>query len=170
VLSGLPGSGKSHLARELAARLPIALVESDALRKTLVKRPNYSQRESGRLFSACHALLEDLLARGVPCLLDATNLKEAYRRPLYAIAERTGARLLLVEVRADEEVVRQRLRGRVSGKDPRDRSEATTDVYETMRLEMEPIERQHIVVDASGDTAAAVDDILRHLEEAGVCG
>ena len=164
LLSGLPGSGKSHLAKHIAARYPLAVLNSDALRKALVTRPTYSQKESARLFPAIHALLEDLLRRGVPALFDATNLKEAHRLPLYEIAERTGARLLVVEVRADDEVVRQRLHGRWVREDPGDVSEATVQVYEMMRDEAEPITRPHIVVDTShDDLGPAVDRIVGEL-------
>ncbi len=166
VLSGLPGSGKSHLARELSRRYSFAVLESDSLRKALVKRPTYSQKESGRLFSACHALLEDLLDAGVSALLDATNLKESHRRPLYRIAERTGARLLLVEVRADQDVVRERFACRATSDNPRDRSDATLDVYESMRREAEPIERSHLTVDTSTDIGSVVDRIVGELVHA----
>ena len=164
VLSGLPGSGKSHLARDIARRYPLALLESDALRKALIKRPVYSQKESARLFTACHALLGGLLSNGIPALLDATNLKEMHRRPLYSIAERAGARLLLVEVRAADEVARRRLEARLKAENPWDRSDATLDVYESMRGAAEPIERPHFVVDTSvDDLDQAVERIVGEL-------
>jgi len=165
VLSGLPGTGKSHLAREIARRHPFAVVESDALRKALVKRPSYSQQESARLFAACHELIRQLLLRGIPVLFDATNLKEAHRRPLYDIAQRTGARLLVVEVRAAEDVVRRRMQSRRAAENPLDRSDATLDVYHIMRGEAEPIEGPHIVVESdAGDDGDAVDRILLELK------
>jgi DegV family protein with EDD domain len=170
VLSGLPASGKSHLAREITRRHPFAILESDVLRKALVKRPSYSQRESARLFAAIHALLEDLLSTGVPTLFDATNLKEAHRRPLYEIAERTDARLLIVDVRAGDDVISSRLEARLRSENPADRSDATSDVYESMRRDAEPIARPHIVVDASSDIGPAVEEVLRHLSGARVCG
>ena len=157
---------RSHLARKLSRRYSIAVLESDSLRKALVKRPTYSQKESGRLFATCHALLEDLLSAGVPALLDATNLKEAHRRPLYRIAERTGARLLLVEVRADQDVVRERLARRATSDNHGDRSDATLDVYESMRREAEPIERPHLTVDTSVDIGPVVDRIVGELVHA----
>ena len=165
VLSGLPGTGKSHLAREIARRHPFALLESDTLRKTLVERPSYSQSESARLFAACHALIASLLEKRIPVLFDATNLREMHRRPLYDVAERTGARLLLVQVTAPEEVVRRRMEARAVRENPSDRSDATLDVYETMRRDAEPIERSHLVIDSAVDDAeGAVLKILRGLE------
>ena len=166
VLSGLPGSGKSHLAREITARYPLAVLASDALRRALVERPTYSQKESARLFAAIHALLEDLLRRRIPALVDATNLKETHRQPLYEIAERTRARLLVVEVQAADKIVRRRLNARRARRDPADISEATVEVYEMMREDAEPITRPHIVVDtAGGDISAAVACIIGELQK-----
>ena len=164
MLSGLPGSGKSHLASEICRRYPLAHLESDALRKALFKRPGYTQQESSRVFAAVHALLDSLLARGAPALLDATNLKEAHRQPVYDIAERHNAKLIIVQTIAPEAVVRRRMGARLAGANPLDRSDAGIDVYEAMRDEAEPIQREHLVVDTSGDVSSIVDMIVRELE------
>jgi len=167
LLSGLPGSGKSHLAREIGRRYPVAHVESDALRKALFARPVYSQRESSRLFTAIHALVDDLMSRGLPVLVDATNLKEAHRLPLYDMAEARRARLVVVHVEVPDPVARQRLEAKRRGGDPDNPSDADVNVYDAMRREEEPIWREHISVDASGSVAVAVDMIVRELEETG---
>jgi DegV family protein with EDD domain len=166
VLSGLPGTGKSHLARTIIPRYPLAVVESDAMRRALVSRPTYSQKESTRLFAAIHSLCEDLLRRGTPVLMDATNLKEVHRRPLYEIAKRTNARLLLVEARASDGVIRTRLAARRALDDPRELSEATISVYEMMRAEAEPIGCPHLVIDTSeGNIEADVSRIVAQLDD-----
>jgi predicted kinase len=165
VLSGLPGSGKSHLARQISARYPIAVLNSDALRKTLFVRPAYSQKESARLFSSVHRLIEDLLRNGIPTLLDATNLKSAHRRPLYEIAKRTGARLLVVHVSAADAVIRGRLQARRAAPGATDASDATVAVYEMMRREAEPIVHPHITVNATNDIQEAVEMIVGELRE-----
>ncbi len=164
VLSGLPGAGKSYLARGVCCRVAIAHVESDALRRALVARPTYSRQESARLFAACHLLLERLLERRVPVLLDATNLREEHRRPVYKIAERTGARLRVVVVRAPAGVARQRLLARRCGVSMQDRSEADEGVYEQMRATAEPVRRVHLSVNTGGSIAGAVDKIARWIE------
>ena len=106
VLSGLPGSGKTTFARNLAARVPLAILESDALRKALFTQPSYSANESRRLFGAIHQLAYELLLDGISVLVDATNLRESNRMELYGLAERADARLFLVCVEAPREVIR----------------------------------------------------------------
>jgi predicted kinase len=97
--------------------------------------------------------------------MDATNLREAHREQLYAIAERHGARLVLVSLRAPATVVEGRLAARARGADPEDLSEAGPEVYERMRGLDEPIARPHIVVDTSADIEPAIQAVLRELEE-----
>jgi len=87
-VSGLPGTGKSFFCGKLAERLHFLVLESDSLRKALSPTPSYTKQESSRLFQAIHLLIERLLKKGVPVILDATNLSERYREHLYSIGDR----------------------------------------------------------------------------------
>jgi DegV family protein with EDD domain len=161
VLVGLPGAGKSTFARRLRERAPVAVLESDRFRKLLFGRPTYSAEESRRLFRALHAAIETLLRRRVSCLLDATNLREEHRRPLYEIAERHGARLVVVQLEAPPEVVRSRLQRRRQAATPGDWSDAGPEVYERMREAVEPIGRPHLRVDSTADIGPAIEHVLK---------
>jgi len=165
VVSGLPGSGKSYFCRQLTSRHPLARLDSDALRKALFGQPAHSPEESSRLFSACHYVLDRLLGAGISALMDATNLREVHRRQLYDIAERHGAKLVLVSLRAPAAVVEGRLAARARRADPEDLSDAGPEIYERMRSLDEPIARPHIVVDTSADIEPAIETVLRELEE-----
>jgi predicted kinase len=161
VVAGLPGAGKSYFSRRLAERLPSVIVESDALRKALWPEPTYSTRESQRLFSACHRLIEQLLSEGIGVILDATNLQERHRERLYRIAERLRVKLILVWVEAPPGVIRERLRERSRGVDLQDHSEADWGVYRRMRDKAEKIGRGYFAVDTSRDISAVIGRIVR---------
>lgn len=161
VVSGLPGTGKSFFSRKLAERVPLLVLESDVLRKTLFPSPTYSAEESSQVFRAIHPLAEDLLKEGVSLVLDATNLSERFRERLYCIADRLGARLIVVRVQAPPEVVRQRMQGRAGYSDTV--SDADWSVYLKMRPSAEPISRNHFVVDTSRDISPAIERIVREI-------
>lgn len=163
VLVGLPGSGKSHLAREIKHRVPAVILDSDALRQALFADPQHTTKEHARLFPAIHVLMVRLLERGITIIVDATNLREANRRPFYRTAEDHGAKLVLVRVWAPKRVIRQRLAARDARASAADRSTATLDVYERMLADAEPIRRRHVSVDTSKDLGPAVDKIIRDL-------
>jgi predicted kinase len=161
IVSGLPGTGKSYFSRKLAEQLPSVIVESDALRKRLFPTPNYSAEESRRLFSACHRLIEECLGSGISVILDATNLVEHHREPLYRIAQRLQAKLILIQVEAPHELVRERLQGRAEGIDKEDKSDAGWTIYQKMKTRVERISRNYFAVDTSRDIAPVIDRIVR---------
>ena len=130
VVSGLPGTGKSYFCKKLAERLPSFILESDALRKVIFPTPTYTSQESSKLFQTIHYFVEELLKRGMPLILDATNLSERYRERLYNIADRLYARLILVRIEAPPDLVRERLKIRAEGKTPEDKSDADWAVYQ----------------------------------------
>ena len=161
VLVGLPGSGKSTVAEVLRARMGCVVLESDALRRLLVARPTYSSTESRRLFEAIHEAIAALLAEGVSVVLDATNVAESERAPLYDIAEQANARLVLVQVTAPEPTIRRRLAGRHENADGG--SDANLDVYERMQSRVEEIQRPHHLVDTSKEVAPVLDAVAKEM-------
>ena len=158
-VSGLPGTGKSYFCGELAERLSFVILESDALRKALSPSPGYSRQESAHLFQAVHLLIERLLKRGIPLILDATNLSERYRERLYHIADRLDVKLILVRVEAPPELVQERLKTRQEN--PETRSDADWAVYQRMKPTVQKISHNHYVVDTSRDIAPVLDKIVR---------
>jgi hypothetical protein len=164
VVSGLPGTGKSFFCRRMAERLPFLTLSSDALRKVLFTHPLYNEEENKRLFPACHALIEELLRGGIPLIFDATNLMERHREYLYHAAEKAGAKLILVWVKAPTEIVRQRLLAREKGLDSQDDSQAGWAVYQKMKPHGEKISRNYFVVDTSRDIAPVIDKIVRAIK------
>jgi len=161
VVSGLPGTGKSYFCSQLAERLPVIILESDALRKTLFSSPGYSSQESLRLFRACHLLIERLLKKGVSLIFDATNLSERYREYLYSIAERLDVKLVLVHVEAPPGVVYERLKARQENSETK--SDADWKVYQRMKPSVQKIRRNYYAVDTSRDITPVIDKIVRQV-------
>jgi predicted kinase len=162
-LSGLPGTGKSYFSQKLAQRLPLAILGSDALRKALFPHPNYSWRESARLFQACYYLIEELLRKSISLVLDATNLSERYRRQLYHIAERVGVKFILIRVDAPVKIVKQRLESRA--KDNISSSDADWAVYQYMKTRMDKIRHPHRVLNTTQDISTVLDWIVQQVKK-----
>ena len=164
LMCGLPGAGKTHFALRLAAEMPLQMIESDAARKALMVVPAYNAEENLRVFAACRRLMDELLDKGVPVLLDATNVTERDRAYSYTAAEGRGAEVVVVRVKAPESEVRRRLRRRERGLAKDGASNAGWDVYLKMRTREEPVARPHFVVDTSKDITPAIVKISNKLK------
>jgi len=141
--------------------LPLAVLESDCLRKVLFDMPSYSPQESSRLFGVIHGLIERLLKQGISLILDATNLSERHREFLYSIADHLDVRLILVRVEAPPEVVRGRLESRLGNGESV--SDADWAVYRRMKSSAQKISRRHYVVDTSRDITPVLDKVVREV-------
>ena len=162
MVSGLPGTGKSYLARKLAEREPFVVLEADFVRKTLFPQPTYTAWESHWVHRTIHALIRKFLAKGLRVIYDATNLIEYQRGMVYHIADKAGARLVIVVTVSPEEVVRERLRRRHEGqRDLGDISDATWQIYKRMARRQQAIRRNYLVVDTSQDLDQAIRKVLR---------
>lgn len=83
-LTGLSGSGKSAIARELAKQLhgrgiDAAHLESDVLRTQLTPFPRYDDKERDFFYNELKDLGAKLVKQGVPVIFDATANRRAYR-------------------------------------------------------------------------------------------
>ncbi len=161
VLTGLPGTGKTHIANELARRTNAVVLESDAVRTLLFRERRYTRPENRRVFAALHAATDVLLAQGSTVIVDATNVAERERAPLYEIAERRSVRLILVHVTAQEQIARERLERRRAG--GASHSQADVGVYERMLSRVERIQRPHYAIDTSENIEPALDALAKEM-------
>ena len=141
--------------------MPLLVLESDRLRKVLAPNPKYTRGESARLFAACYLLIEEYLLQGRLVMLDATNLTEGFRQPLYEIAGRVAIPVVVARLTADREIVRRRLSDRGAGMHPSDYSDAGWLIYSRMHPHEEAISRHHLNVDSSGDISQALEEVVR---------
>lgn len=119
-ITGLPGSGKTALARAAAAALkaegePVRVLELDEIRKTLTPRPNYSDAERDVVYRALAYLAQLLTEQGVPVIIDAT----AHRREWRDTARAAIPRFAEVQLVCPSEVCREREQTRPLGHAPR---------------------------------------------------
>ncbi len=108
-LTGLPASGKSTVARALAAELAgmgvrAAVLESDAVRREITPDATYGEAERDAFYATLAYLARMLVLHGVPVIVDATANRRTYRDR----AREAIPRFLEVHVRCPLAVCRAR--------------------------------------------------------------
>lgn len=83
-LTGLPASGKSSIARELAAGLrvrnaAVVVLESDEMRNILTPGPTYTEAERDGFYRELAQIGAVITRNGINVIFDATANKRAYR-------------------------------------------------------------------------------------------
>ncbi len=154
VVCGIMGTGKSTVARIIQRLLHAPHLNSDVIRKTIVAAQSvsnvsreadyaqglYSHENTRKTYREMLHQAEGLLLRGNPVILDATFGSRNYREAASAIAERTGARMLLIECVSPKEETLRRLKVRFD--EGRDVSDARPELYDAQALQWEPVDQR----------------------------
>lgn len=171
--AGLPGTGKTTLARALAAELPLTLLRTDVIRKELAGLDPtedassaadaglYSPPWSARTYDHAAVLAEAALLRGQAVLVDGSFRRADLRRRFCQIARRTGVPFLALQCEVPEEVAKARILARTG-----DASDADATIYDHLAARFEPVDTAHhgVHIDTTRDDAAAtaLHAILAH--------
>jgi aminoglycoside phosphotransferase family enzyme/predicted kinase len=173
IVTGPSGSGKSVLGGALAARLGAALLSTDMLRRELYETGRqgdeldtgiYTPEARERVYSEITRQAERYLAQGRSVVVDGTYIERRQRAPLLRLAGRQ--RLLLIECRTDDAVVRKRQQQR--RKEAWTTSEGRYEVYEAQKQRLEPpdelSESKRMVVDTNQPLATQIEAVLKKLK------
>jgi len=94
-LSGLPGVGKTTVARELAAQIGAVHLRIDSIEQAL---RNEGIQVEGEGYAVAYAVAEDNLRFGRVVISDCVNPDRGTREAWRAVADRAGVRMVDVEI------------------------------------------------------------------------
>jgi predicted kinase len=162
-MAGLPGTGKSLIVEHLLKLTPAAVISTDHVRRHMRQTPTYTAAEMMYVYEVCHKVIELRLGQGQRVIFDGTNYMASRRQQLFAIARKQKAGLAVCQVQAAEDVIKDRLLNRKSGRRRKgDMSDAGWSVYQWMVAAQEPIMVDHLILDTtdtpSDELAAQLND------------
>ncbi len=162
MVCGLPGTGKTTLAKALAEKLDAVHISSDTVRMKMLEERTYSEEEKEKVYDAMLVRTEELLKEGKKVVLDATFYRKKHRDAVKKLARKTESRFFIVECVTHENLLRERIFARGKKKTE---SEADFGVYEKVKGIFEPIKEEHLVVDTSPALEKQVELVMEYLTE-----
>jgi aminoglycoside phosphotransferase family enzyme/predicted kinase len=179
IVGGLPGTGKSTLASELARRAGLEVVSSDRVRKELAGKALdedasadfgegiYTAKWNDRTYTACLKRAREMVFEGKRVLVDASFREDERRRRFLEAADGLGVRSLFLECTAGPETARRRLAARDGHG-----SDADWSIYRRAAEAWEPVSelsgRAHRTVDTECPLDRSVASACSDLSTAGL--
>ena len=156
VLSGLPGVGKTTIARELARAIRGVHVRVDSIEQALRR---HGMTVEGEGYTVAHAVAEDNLRAGHDVIADCVNPWALTRDEWSAVAERSGVRAIDVEIVCSDAAEHRR---RVESRAGDIAGHRLPTWEEVVRRDYQAWDRPRLVIDSAVlPVAQAVEQIVR---------
>jgi aminoglycoside phosphotransferase family enzyme/predicted kinase len=172
LVAGLPGAGKSTLARAIAERAGFEIIRTDMVRKELARTVGlpeqagkfaadiYTDEWTERTYHECLHRARERIFEGERVIIDATFQSEHRRKQFLEMAAELGVPGWFLHCTAPADIVQERLRQR-----RHDVSDADWSIYQLAARRWEPAgaktARQMIEIDTSGNGLAEALESLR---------
>lgn len=150
IVMGLPGSRKSYFAQRLSAALHAEYINSDGVRKTMMAKSNYTEKEKLSVYDEMLSQSLHILKPKKDLVIDATFYTNAIRKKFIdALEPKTF--LQFIEIKASARLTKKRLQY------PRTDSEADISIYYIIKANWEPFTGDHLILHSTNDN---VGDML----------
>ncbi|MDG1277115.1 MAG: AAA family ATPase [Algoriphagus sp.] len=143
MVMGLPGSGKSYFAKGLAKEIGAEYLGSDEIRKEIGLMGSYQMDNKLSVYEEMLSRAKEIHKSGRSLVLDGTFYLQKIRDPFISFAKSLSWKLLIIHIKADEELISKRL------SKPREDSEADMEVYQKIKSEFEPIREAHLLIQST---------------------
>jgi uncharacterized protein len=158
LVGGLPGSGKTTLARALGEELGWAVLSSDVVRRDLAPGVDrYTPQAMAAVYEELFRQARGHLRRGTSVILDASWINADERAQAAQVGTQMQAELVELECACAGNIAAERLRHRLERHD--DDSEASLSVRTMMATQMDPWPTA-VPLDTTGGTTEAVERAL----------
>jgi adenylylsulfate kinase len=167
IIAGLPGTGKSKIARALAQRLPSAVLDKDSIRASLFKPPyiEYSLSQDDFCEEIMLQTAAYLLSKHaqLKVLLDGRTFSLRYQRDrVIEFCSQLGTTWSTLECVCSEATAIGRIAEAVAANSHL-AANRTPEVYREIRRAWEPIDQPKLVIDTDENLQSCVDRALHYL-------
>ncbi|NIO20207.1 MAG: AAA family ATPase [Candidatus Aenigmarchaeota archaeon] len=146
IVCGLPGTGKTTMAKKIADHTKSFVLNTDIIRKRIMEDPKYTEHEKELVYKLLFDMAEKFLATGKNVILDGTFYRKELRERAKEIAKKTKNKFKIIEIKCSEEIIRKVMKER---KKKKIASDADFAVYKKMKKVFEPIREKHLVLNTS---------------------
>jgi hypothetical protein len=154
IVCGLPGTGKTTIAAALAKRFSSELLSSDVVRKKTFSKPTYSEDEKLAVYKKMAQEASALLKQGKNVVMDATFSRNEYLRLAREAAHDAGASCHVILCSLSHGETKKRIEQREKGP-----SDADFAIHLKVKQQFEPIEGEHLSIDASKPIKDIVEEV-----------
>ena len=155
LIAGLPGTGKTTIAKAYAKKYGAVHFNSDQLRRELGLWGNYRPEDKARVYEELFAQTKAALSAGKTVVVDSTFYRADLRKDFMELTESQGVGIKWILATAPSDILHQRVAA------PRPDSEAGEMVLEKILSEFEPLEVPHLTVDTSTTSPEAAADAIQ---------
>jgi predicted kinase len=168
VFGGLPGVGKTVIAKELARQTGALYLRIDSIEQALRDSGGIADSVNDAGYLAAYAIAGENLCLGHHVIADCVNPLQLTRESWRKVAQQSGVEILEVEVLCSNP---EEHRHRVERRDSDIPGLKLPTWQEVLDRNYEPWDREHVVVDSAiASFREAVAEIRRFLEAPGAAG
>lgn len=149
IFGGLPGTGKTSIARGLAHRIAAVHLRIDSIEQAIRCCADFIPPLDEAGYRAAYAVAEDNLRIGRTVIADSVNPVTITRDAWLAVARRAQSRAVEIEVTCSDVKVH---RNRVEGRSPEIPGLKLPSWQDVMSREYDPWDREHLVIDTATRT------------------
>lgn len=157
IFGGLPGAGKTTIARELARRIAAVHLRIDSIEQAIRCCAAFVPPLDEAGYRAAYAVAEDNLCIGRTVVADSVNPVAITREAWLEVARRAQAGVVEIEVTCSNAKVH---RNRVEGRSSEIPGLKLPTWHDVMSREYDPWNREHLMIDTAARTVEENVSIL----------